>query len=218
MVESGGDRISLKWSNSAESSETFAGYKVYRSIFTPDTTFTEIFACGPGTPNALTNKFDDTTPIRGFDYYYYITSFDNGSSGEVLESSRFYTQTNEPAFLRRPAGKSLSDIVVVPNPYNVKARELQYGISAPDRILFLNVPPYCKIRIFSERGDLIKTIEHTDGSGDEPWNQLTSSRQTIVSGVYIAHFEVTQDSNDPETGTQLFKKGDSHIVKFAIVR
>jgi hypothetical protein len=217
-VNSGGDRISLSWSSTAESSPTFSGYKVYRAIFTPDTTFTEIFACGAGTPNALTNNFDDTDPIRGFDYYYYVTSFDDGSTGEVLESSRFYTQTNEPAFLRRPAGISLSDIVVVPNPYNVKARALQYGVSAPDRIMFLNIPPYCTIKIFTERGDLIKTIEHTDGSGDEPWNQLTSSRQTIVSGVYIAHIEVTQDSNDPQSGTPLFKKGDSQIVKFAIVR
>jgi hypothetical protein len=100
----------------------------------------------------------------------------------------------------------------------VKARALQYGVSAPDRIMFLNIPPYCTIKIFTERGDLIKTIEHTDGSGDEPWNQLTSSRQTIVSGVYIAHIEVTQDSNDPQSGTPLFKKGDSQIVKFAIVR
>jgi hypothetical protein len=213
-VVSGGDRISLTWSDNAESFPGFAGYKVYRALFTPDTTFTEIFACGDGTSNALTNNFDDTTPIRGFDYYYYVTSFDDGSAtGVQLESSRFYTQTNEPAFLRRPPGRNLSDIVVVPNPYNIKARELQYGISAPDRIMFLNIPPYCTIRIFTERGDLINTIEHTDGSGDEAWNSITSSRQTVVSGVYIAHIEVTQDSTDPE-----FKKGDSHIVKFAIVR
>jgi len=217
-VNSGGDRISLSWSNTAESWPAFTGYKVYRALFTPDTTFTEVFACGPGTPNALTNNYDDKAPIRGFDYYYYVTTFDDGSTGEVLESSRFYTQTNEPAFLRRPPGKSLSDIIVVPNPYNIKARELQYGIGAPDRIMFLNIPPYCTIRIFTERGDLVNTIEHTDASGDEAWNSISSSRQTVVSGVYIAHIEVTQDATDPESGAQVFKKGDSYIVKFAIVR
>jgi hypothetical protein len=217
-VNSGGDRISLSWSNNAALWDGFAGYKIYRALFTPDTTFTEIFACGPSTPNALTNNYDDKKPIRGFDYYYYITSFDDGGTGEELESSRFYTQTNEPAFLRRPPGKSLSDIIVVPNPYNIKARELQYGIGAPDRIMFLNIPPYCTIRIFTERGDLVNTIEHTDASGDEAWNLITSSRQTVVSGVYIAHIEVTQDATDPESGAQVFKKGDNHIVKFAIVR
>jgi hypothetical protein len=217
-VNSGGDRISLSWSNTAEPTPGFTGYKVYRAIGTPDTTFTEIFACGPGTPNALTNTYDDKTPIRGFNYYYYVTSFDDGSTGETLESSQFYTKTNEPAFLRRPPGKKLSDIVVVPNPYNIKARELQYGQHQPNQIMFLNIPPFCQIRIFTERGDLIQTIEHNDGSGDQPWNQLTSSRQTIVSGVYIAHIEVTEDYADPDSGNQVFKKGDSHIVKFAIVR
>ncbi len=34
------------------------------------------------------------------------------------------------------------------------------------------------------------TIEHTDGSGDEAWNSITSSRQIVVSGLYIAHFEM----------------------------
>jgi len=219
-VESGGDRISLSWSDNAESWPGFAGYKIYRAIFTGDTTFTEIFACGDGTDNALTNTYDDKAPIRGFDYYYYVTSFDDGNSGAgmTLESSRFYTQTNEPAYLRRPAGTNLSDIRVVPNPYNIRARDLQYGTSAPDRIMFLNIPPFCTIRIFTERGDLINTLEHSDGSGDEAWNLITSSRQTVVSGVYIGHIEVTQDFTDPESGTQVFKKGDNHIVKFAVVR
>jgi len=90
----------------------------------------------------------------------------------------------------------------VPNPYNLTT--LQYGEPGKDRIMFLNIPPICTIRIFTERGDLIKTIEHTDGSGDEAWNSVTSSRQVVVSGLYIAHFE-TPD-------------GESAIRKFVIIR
>ena len=82
-------------------------------------------------------------------------------------------------------------------------RQLQYGVSAPDRLMFLNIPPVCTIRIFTERGDLVDIIEHTDGSGDEIWNSITSSRQIIVSGIYIAHFEMP-DGNA--------------IRKFAVVR
>jgi hypothetical protein len=220
IVESGGDRISLTWANNAESWPGFAGYRIYRSMVTPDTTFELIYECGEGTPNPLINQYNDTSPVRGFDYYYYIASFDDGSSSanKVLESSRFYTTTIEPAFLRRPAGNKLSDIRVVPNPYNIRARDLQYGAGAPDRIMFLNIPPYCTIRIFTERGDLINTIEHTDGSGDEPWNLITSSRQTVVSGVYIADIEVAEDVIDPGDGSQVFKKGEHHIVKFAVIR
>ncbi|MDZ7332850.1 MAG: fibronectin, partial [candidate division KSB1 bacterium] len=79
-------------------------------------------------------------------------------------------------------------------------------------------PPFCTIKIFTERGDLIYTIEHTDGSGDAEWNSITSSRQVVVSGVYIAHFEVTEDYYDSQTGELLFKKGDSAIRKFVIIR
>jgi hypothetical protein len=163
------------------------------------------------------------TPRRGFDYYYYVSSFDDGSTNDIqpgvsFESSKFFTMTNEPAYLRRPSGKSLSGIRVVPNPYNVRATQLQFGTENSDRIMFLNIPPFCTIKIYTERGDLIKTIEHADGSGDEPWNSVTSSRQVVVSGLYIAYFEVTQDYTDPDTGELLFKKGDNHIAKFIIIR
>ena len=155
-----------------------------------------------------------------------MVTFDDGSNnnsnlnpGGPLESSRFWTQTNEPANLKRQAGTSLEQIRVVPNPYNIKARELQFGTGAArDRILFVDIPPFCTIKIFTERGDLIQTIEHTDGSGDEPWDQTTSSRQIVVSGVYIAHFEVTEDYTDPNTGEMTFRKGESTYRKFVIIR
>jgi hypothetical protein len=69
---------------------------------------------------------------------------------------------------------------------------------------FLGLPPACTIRIYTERGDLVKTLEHTDGSGDELWDSTTSSRQVVVSGVYIAVF-TTPD-------------GQSAIRKFIIIR
>ncbi len=84
--------------------------------------------------------------------------------------------------------------------------------------MFYNIPKVCTIKIFTERGDLIKTIQHTDGSGDEPWYCITSSRQTVVSGLYIAHIEVAKDIVDESTGELLMKKGDSIIKKFIVIR
>ncbi|MDZ7263051.1 MAG: fibronectin [candidate division KSB1 bacterium] len=225
-VNSGGDRIVLTWSNSAESWPGFAGYRLFRAIHKPDTTYDEIFACGAGTAHPqVVNRFEDKTAVRGFDYYYYVVTFDDGlhnnspaNPGGSLQSSMFYTRTSNPAKLKRQSGQSLEAIRVVPNPYNIKARDLQYGISGQDRIMFLDIPPYCTIKIFTERGDLIYTIEHTDGSGDAEWNSITSSRQVVVSGVYIAYFEVTQDYYDANTGELLFKKGDNAIRKFIIIR
>ncbi len=204
-VTSGGDRIILEWSNSAESWPNFAGYRLYRTISVPDTTYELLAELGPGQ-----TRFEDRTAVRGFDYYYYVTTIDDGSTndlhpGQPMESSLFYTRTNEPAYLRRPPGDSMEDIRVVPNPYNIRARDLQYGTTdGKDRIMFLNIPPVCTIRIFTERGDLVETIEHTDGSGDEAWNSITSYRQVVVSGLYIAYIET------PE--------GESHIEKFIIIR
>ena len=144
-------------------------------------------------------------------------------------SGRYYTQTSEPAYLRRQAGDRLEDEVdadgniikmgirIVPNPYDIKSRVLQY-IGENDKIMFLNIPGHCTIRIYTERGDLIHKIEHEDGSGDESWNSITSSRQVVVSGIYIVHFEVTQDQLDPLTNEVLFQKGETAVRKLVIIR
>jgi hypothetical protein len=221
QVNTGGDRIILTWANNAESDPNFAGYNIYRAKFKPDTTFDLIQTInGPGV-----NVYEDLSPQRGFDYYYYITAFDNGSTniiqpGVPLESSQFYTKTSEPAFLKRPAGTKLADIRIVPNPYNIRAREIQFGANSAgeDRIMFYNIPKVCRIKIFTERGDLVNTIDHIDGSGDQEWKQLTSSRQVVVSGLYIAHIEVIEDQYDDETNQLVLKKGDSIIKKFVIIR
>jgi hypothetical protein len=54
----------------------------------------------------------------------------------------------------------------------------------PDKILFVNLPVRCKLRIYTETGDLVNTIDHY-GTGDEQWNQRTVSNQYVVSGIYI---------------------------------
>jgi len=110
----------------------------------------------------------------------------------------------------------MEDIRVVPNPYNIRNRSLQY-VGEYNKIMFLNLPAACKIRIFTERGDLIYTIDH-EGSGDARWDLITSSRQIVVSGVYIAHFEVPEDIKDINTGELLIPKGESTYRKFVIIR
>ncbi|MBN2423487.1 MAG: hypothetical protein JXB44_00560 [Calditrichaceae bacterium] len=222
-ITSGGNKISITWTGvNAEKWSNFNGYRLYRAIDRPDTTYELIFSCDK---NNVVNSYDDKTPRRGFNYYYYIQTVDDGSTNDInpgvpLTSSKYLTMTNQPARLTRPPGKSLSEIRVVPNPYNIRAMNLQFGSGADvkDQIAFYNIPAYCKIRIFTERGDLIRTLEHTDESGDEHWNMLTDSRQVVVSGLYIAYFEVTQDYPDPETGILLYKKGENTIKKFVIIR
>ena len=225
-VTSGGDKIFLKWTASpSEEDPDFGGYRIYRAVGKPDTSYSEIFACGYNTDNPeIVHEYEDKSANRGYSYYYYIVAFNDGSNntdgitnptGE-LQSGRFYTRATEPAYLKRMPGKDLKGIRIAPNPFSIKARDFNYP-GEEDKIGFLNVPAYCQIKIYTERGDLIKTINHDDGSGDEYWNAVTESRQVVVSGLYIAYIEVTKDYYDADKKL-LYKKGDSIIKKFVVVR
>jgi hypothetical protein len=197
-VQSGGDKISLSWSASSSEGPGFGGYKIFRSEGKTDTVYNEIFACGHGTENPeIVHQYDDLAAVRGVSYYYYLEAFNDGTNNNteanphgILHSSRFYTRTTEPAYLRRLGNDVLQDIRIVPNPYYLNADRFDLRFpEEPDKIMFYNIPGKCTIKIYTERGDLINTIEHTDGSGDEAWKSITSSRQVIVSGIYIAHIK-----------------------------
>jgi hypothetical protein len=101
---------------------------------------------------------------------------------------------------------------VVPNPYQVQGGDLaQKGYNfpgQPNKLLFVNLPSECVIRIFTITGDLVQEILHNSGSGDQSWDLMVSdNNQFLVSGIYLAH--VT--SLDPAVpGT--------HIEKFVVVR
>ena len=105
----------------------------------------------------------------------------------------------------------MSKIRVVPNPYNIGDPLVSgstYGADTQGRLLyFLNLPAVCTIKIFTENGDLVKTIDHTSPggpSGSAQWNLDTSSGQLVSSGIYIAVFQTPA--------------GGSSYQKFVIVR
>ena len=147
--------------------------------------YTCVAGC-PGTPQITGNTFEDTNVSRGINYYYYIQVVDaNGN-----RSNRYWTQTYDPVRLLRPPGETTSSFQIVPNPFNIAADEVvRWPGPKREQIAFLDIPGRCIIRIYTERGDLVKTIEHLDGSGDEYWDLTTDSKQVVVSGIYIAIVE-----------------------------
>jgi hypothetical protein len=165
-----------------------------------------------GTPGPADRSFSDVTAVRGTNYYYYIQSVgavnNDGTAmtptGVPLKSNRFHTQTYDPATLKRRAGTAES-VRVVPNPYVINQQEAAVRFQEQDRIAFYDIPAQCTIRIFSEVGELIKTIEHTDNTGDEFWALTTDANQVVVSGIYLAYVR------DHETG-------QSVVRKFVIIR
>ncbi|HLP15271.1 MAG TPA: hypothetical protein VK470_03370 [Bacteroidota bacterium] len=247
-VESGGDRISLSWEGNAFSDPHFGGYVIYRSegsIKDYRSEYVKIFECG----KQNITSYNDTSAIRGFKYFYFIQSKDDGTQNDVtpgmpLYSSMFLTMTSVPAFLLRPAGNFLEEVRVVPNPFDIRSRKLQFGdVSSLDQIVFYGLPPVCRLKIFSENGTLVWQKEHTNGSGDEKWDSKTTYGQVVVSGIYILHVEVTEDvvaksdvyakydvvddkmqvkfktgEKMVSVGDKVYRSGESIFRKFVVIR
>jgi hypothetical protein len=220
-VSGGGDRITLEWESMAGEPDP-AGWEVYRAQADFDSTYTLIHTAAPGE-----RRFDDTAPIRGIDYFYYLVAVGDGSgnsgggmtpAGVPLRSSRYFAQTFLPTQLKRPAGRALDEIRIVPNPFNIGSAPSLRFPDQTDKLAFYNVPGFARIDIYTELGQLVDTIIHDNGSGDAFWDHTTSSRQTVVSGLYIAVITATQDIEDPATGELLFRNGDRTIKKFVIIR
>lgn len=223
-VASGGDRISLTWD--VFPGESPSGFEIYRAESNYYARYELIHTAAAGD-----REFADLTPKRGIDYYYYIVAVggttsgsDGAPAGRLLRSSRYYTQTYTPAQLQRPQGRALDEVRIVPNPFYIGSPGGERAVNSPrffdivDKLAFYNIPGQCRIDIYTELGELVDSIEHTNGAGDAFWDHTTASRQVVVSGVYIAVITVTEDIIDQDTGEQLFQQGETTYRKFVIVR
>ena len=224
-VTSGSDKIELTWQPHPAGGPPRTGWEIYRAqknywgiplalrvgddglaVVDSSTVYQLIASLGPNETSYIDSQVE-----RGQSYFYYIQAVGEKTNawgpipqGAVLKSNRYYAQTFEPAFLRRAPGSSLSDVRIVPNPYYLGSiSDVRFDVQ--DRIAFYGLPAKATIKIYSEIGELIKTLEHTDGSGDQFWDLTTYSRQLVVSGIYLA--VVTDD----ETGEQV-------ILKFIVIR
>lgn len=211
-VTSGVDAIELTWTTFDDSQEQ--GFEIYRAEDYAEGNIKRIFEyekvadAGPGD-----GSYRDEDVNRGTEYFYYVVAVGEDRPADPqtmtpagpLKSSRYWTQTYAPAVLKRSPGQRLSDARVVPNPLNMGSEQTVRFSGQENRLAFLDIPGQSTIKIYTSLGELIKTIEHTDGSGDEVWNLTTSNRQIIASGVYVAVI------TDNETGEQV-------IRNFTVVR
>lgn len=153
-------------------------------------------------------SWSDMDVLNGFYYSYAVTAFD--SSGD--ESGIANVMDNINTIEIRPASNSSSNmgnIKVVPNPYVVSAaweRERLGNIidGEPVRELsFINLPPQCTIKIFTLDGDLVKTLNHSNGTGSEYWDIRSDYNQMVSTGIYFYYVK--------------WSDGD-HLDKFAVIR
>jgi len=236
-VTSGPDRISVGWSypdasyykDAVTGVDDWNGWRVYRkrgAYFVSD----PLLDKGTGdkwelvyeTTDRAQTSYVDHNVQRGVDYYYAVTAFDNGTQslsiaddpqrGQKLESSRMVTRSQLPAVSFKPGLSEGGKVRVVPNPAT-SAAGTSSGTTGfagtPNKILFVNLPVKCTLRVFTETGDLVKTIQHY-GTADQEWNQRTENNQYVSSGIYILVVSESEGLNG--------EKLDNQFVKFVIVR
>lgn len=207
-VTSGTDRITLSW-ETFDGENPAGGFELYRTQNQyqgePEKKFIydKIAELDPSA-----RLYEDTEVNRGIKYFYYLQAIGDVNTdptgmtptGVRLKSGRYYTQTYIPAFLKRAPGTTLESARVVPNPYNLGSDKEVRWPGQQDRIGFLDIPGNCTIEIYTELGEPVQEIEHTDGSGDAYWNLTTKANQVVVSGIYFAVIK------DKKTGNQLIRK------------
>jgi hypothetical protein len=224
----------LRWGKETESipdpddgTLDLAGYNVYRSNYLPIGPWTKIATIIKGDPNVYSSSeskyvFVDTSASIGTSYYYSLTAYDTGKASwpinpsavfpetgsnrvPPLESSIFANRMTQTFTTTFPPATTLSNVMVVPNPFVLGNKYASIGVpGSDDDIQFVNIPNPCTIRIYTVRGDLVKTITVASGAGAiATWDQSSDYGQFVGSGIYIYHI-------DSPLGT---KKGKLAIVR-----
>jgi hypothetical protein len=189
--------------------EYLSGYKIYRSNYLPIGPW-ELIAVIPKGTNIVDSEYVyiDSLVEVGKSYYYALTAYDNGktfwaanpsvTNVPQMESSIFANRfpidkkTNKKIFTPFVATlspkTSLENVMVVPNPFVIGKGFSQPGTG--DIIQFVNIPNPCEIRIYTIKGNLVKTIKVEEGVGGiVSWDQVTDFGQFVESGIYIYHID-----------------------------
>ena len=174
-VASDGARIKVTWSDEPRTDPDFdtgvvdfEGYRVYRAIGRSDSLYHLVY-------EGTENEFLDPNVTTGFQYFYYVVAYDNGTQnwenpGVKLESGRFYCIAGLvglpqaypcfPASASIASASEMDNIRVVPiNPYSQAGKTFP---GEPDQVLFTGLPAECTITIYTMNGDIVHKIEHTN--------------------------------------------------------
>ncbi len=212
----------IRWTNNAENipdaydgSKNLIGYLVYRSAYLPIGPWKLIDTVWKNDSRYFSGgnySYMDSAVTIGAGYYYALTAFNAPRATWTgvqtltnipsMETSIFANRTSTPFVATLPPTQSVNNVLVVPNPFVIGSGLSQPG--AGDNLQFVNIPNPCTIRIYTVRGDLVKTINVGEDVGAiVPWDQVSEYGQFVKSGIYIYHLE-------SPLGTK--------IGKFAIVR
>ncbi len=154
----------------------------------------------------------DRNAFNGFTYYYLVTTFDKGynvggtSQGIAKFDNCQVTQRQNCPCTSQLVSVStkveplwdLPRIYAVPNPYRSGSSQnttANYHNFPDDKLRFVNVPKWCRLKIYTVAGDLVREFQQDDGpTGVIEWDTKNSDGVLVASGVYIYRVEAKSGS------------------------
>ncbi|MCK4980568.1 MAG: hypothetical protein KAS62_09235, partial [Candidatus Delongbacteria bacterium] len=150
----------------------------------------------------------------GKENYIAVTASDHGDPVTETPSMKSDPRINAVSII--PSNLTYTtDVVVFPNPYRDDVDYQALGWENIEgnkwyeqyrRIMFMNLPKRCVLKIYSLAGDLVKTIAHNgnaptgtpylQGENGAYWNLISENNQASVSGIYL--FSVQDVDSDYE--------------------
>jgi len=201
----------------------FEGYRVYKSTKSNSGPWTLLAQFDVdnnyGQNTGIKREFIDDGLLNNIEYFYTVTAYtlpDNSIDFPELESSK--TTGSITAIPGTPPPETVGKVAVVPNPYRGDIAYYAYNppwerppgsrqwLEQDRRIQFINLPPSCKIRIYTLAGELVYELDHFDSAkGYDDWNLTSSVGQAISSGIYLYTVE---DLNT----------GEVQVDKFVVIK
>lgn len=131
------------------------------------------------------------TVLPGPNDKFYLATDKPFSKGDV-----FSFESRSATIDRQLEKNQLGNINVVPNPYVatnvIEQRNTTSRTTRGYRRLYFNhLPSVCTIRIYTQAGELVKTLEHnsTIDDGKEFWDLLTKDNMEVAYGLYFFHID-----------------------------
>jgi hypothetical protein len=156
----------------------------------------------------------DNNAFNGFTYYYVVTTFDRGYNVNSMTPGLFkfdHCPVTEGVAYPCPSElvsvetfvepqNDLPEIYAVPNPYRSGSSQYtteNYHNYPDNKVRFVNVPAWCKLKIYTPAGDLVWEFSQKDGRGNIEWDTRNLKQEEVASGVYLYRVE-------SETGDQMY--------------
>ncbi len=153
-------------------------------------------------------EFEMDGLLESVPWYFSVTAFDFGDFEHGLPPQESFRLANSvevwPINDASEVLRKNLKVQVYPNPYIADGRYVTEGyedrkrtgyFDHERRIHFVNLPPYCTIKIYTLDGDFVRELphpgRHSDTDSKLEWNMRSRNNELVASGIYI--FAVESD-------------------------